>query len=487
VDLAKLIIEKTADGVEGNVELKITGPVAAWKSSDKSEGLEKRTTFAVADLPVTLWLEGLRVSSGLMDVKIDVSQGGEVLDKACLTLLACNLTAYHAPTWYPTWDRVKHKVPEDLEESQGVFAVANKNDTNSRRGVDLTEKTYMKQEVDLIQLHIAQPEPKKLQGEIRLRFLDLDNKNIDGTRTRVWKESAKLGGEETRRIFTTPQDWRQYGGVSMWLEGLEPSSRVRDIEIQTTYKGIVLDRVRATFVWVNFVGALHDNSDDVLATWPKIAGTPTETVLKKFDVDQPDPNKKVPKVGLTKHSPRGLKNVIAFKYRALPTGVGRKETKTAFVKFDSTRQLEAKAWVVRRPRPHVLPPKAFPKQDDDANDDDFENYGETNDPSPEGYLFAHDEPGPRLVLVNRGDIRQLWRLNAREFYRVKFDDHRPGERGRSVSGSRCSEKYEWRGAHTLVPRPFGGYMRWTRSTGDNREARGTNDIGPGRIDLPAKP
>ncbi len=240
----------------------------------------------------------------------------------------------------------------------------------------------------------------------------------------------------------SPDNW--------WVEISTYSTKIgKDgITIKAVCKGET-DNVAATGIWVEFVEALHNYSSTL---WSDIG----DETKKAIDA-------RGGKCGLAAPSGKyGLRNVIAFKFKVHPVGVGRGDT--SFVKFDDARQVEGKTWKKTGTKDaKILKPRSFPSKNEAANDDKKNNLGESNDPDSAGHIFAHDPPGPR-ELEAFSDILML-RYNFNEFIRVSFNNVRPkGGSGKTPQtvGSRCSPKYKWHVRHTFDK----VNEKWSRTTGD---------------------
>ncbi len=373
---------------------------------------------------------------------------------ALVGVLKCNLEVHDGLM-------SRRPVSEDEEETRGAFTIANLNDTDSDGKTDSDPKdTDVPGEKDLIRLVINKPEPADLRGTLLLSITG------DRKRVRTWESSDKRK-EDRRRKFNIRKikKWP----VTMWLEGLVPSTSIDGEEITLRYGRIELDKAKVTFVWVTFVEAKHDRSDKL---WKDI-GKPTKDVIDDLGG----------KVGLAAPSNTfGIRNVIAFKFKALPVGVGTARTKTGFVKFDNARQAEGKAWLKTGNTVRPISTRSFPARDDSVNDD-LSDHGETNTPNSSGHLFAVDGPGPPLRAI--ADLLMM-RANFREFFRVRFDDTKPSGGTRNapkIDGTRCSRKFDWHLRHTLKKNAAG---KWERTTGDVKE-KDENDIDKDHITVGTGP
>ncbi len=372
---------------------------------------------------------------------------------ALVGVLKCNLQVHDGLM-------SRKALSEDEEETRGAFTIANLNDTDSDGKKDSDPKDIdVPGEKDLIRLVINKPEPADLRGTLVLSITG------DRKRVRTWESSDKKK-EDRRRKFNIGKikKWP----VTMWLEGLQPSKSLDGEEITLRHGRIELDKAKVTFVWVDFVEAKHDRIDKL---W-KDTGEPTK---KLIDLLGGKVGLGAPGGGIV-----GIRNIIAFKFKALPVGVGTAKTKTDFVKFDSARQIEGKEWQEKGGELREIASFKFPTTDDSVNDDPSDR-AETNIPNAKGHLFTVDAPGARLRATAD---KEIWRENFREFFRVRFDDIKPSggtPKRPKIDGTRCSPKHEWHLRHTWRRR---GRI-WVRTTGDDKETP-ENDVGDKHITVRAR-
>jgi hypothetical protein len=90
IDLIKLIIEpKGKKASNCDVELIPDGNVSFWNNSDRT-GAITNLIFNSDDLPKTIWIEALDVSTQVKDIKIEAKVGNTIYDKVSATAIWCN-------------------------------------------------------------------------------------------------------------------------------------------------------------------------------------------------------------------------------------------------------------------------------------------------------------------------------------------------------------------------------------------------------------
>ena len=320
----------------------------------------------------------------------------------------------------------------DDEWGRGAVGVANLNDTDGDTRIDKTETGWTADycvlgEEDLVKLVIQQPQPATATGAIVLEITG------DGTKVTTWKSPGKAAGAQPDRSFPIgATTWP----VVVYLEGMEKSSKVGEVEIYIKHGARVLDRAKATFVWV-------EHTDEGLrkeSLWSDAKGVVRDLFNTHF----------LGRFGKIYWGPPAyVGHGVGFEFRVYPGGVWDLDG----VRFDVTRQVESHGWritggtVQADPGPMYWPGRtAFTALGptgnviDKANDDVSD--GDDNDNSPEdgnGKVYSIDAPG---LWSNDGALEQVvTRQNSLEFVRVSFGGTRPA--GDNTHGSRCSPKIGW--------------------------------------------
>jgi len=382
------------------------------------------------------------------------------------------------------------EVSEEKEETVGAFSVANLNNTDSDEhtvGDPPTTQPFIDKdedgsnaanqianEKDMIKVIIKKVTSETIAGSVTLEMTG------DGTKVKLWKKQTKEDGLETDREWTVAS--LPDGGLVRWIEGLDKSGTVRDIDVVLKKKGAgggfadgaQLDKAKLTFVWTEQSGFERWERTYVQLTtvepwktaWKNVTDPPKGPLKDIFDG-----------TGLKARKPvgtGGFHNVMVMKFKIEPQGVENEPG----VKFDVSRQ---RASNVKFEAPagtwHTVEQTAWPSNDEDANDDSG-NVDESKVPNADHEIFVFDPPG--LDNFPLGSVKVLFRANYREYLRVRFDGQRPTSGGDSSTwGARCSPKYDWHVIHTLIP---DGATMYKRDTGDAAQSA-SNEIKAGHISL----
>jgi hypothetical protein len=376
-----------------------------------------------------------------------------------------NLTIYNGPRA----NRMGGMPVNDAdEETIGAFTVANLNDTDGdgiRDNVDDNgippDPSKGEPEIDLIALDIDKPVPD--QGGM----VDL---YTTPTMVRLWEEPWK---ETEITLDTHGNGWLATSELpkTVWVEILNPSVELRDVEITAYYPSTHLssDTVKVTGVWATMTAVEHDTKDaaELFAPgtpWQHMT-TPPRDRLEQFWGG----------TGLRPVMPAGVFNSIAMQFTLQPQGV---ET-VSFVHFDLTRRRERSACFLDPSGAILAHTQAFfPDMNERANDDGTEE-DESGQPNASGEVFSIDGPGVFLGAPPPGAALFVFRGNFEEFVRVAFGEDVSGD---GLRGTRASDKFLWHCRHRLVDQ--GG--AWARTTGDQQETD-QNDIGGTHIVIGTSP
>ena len=330
-------------------------------------------------------------------------------------------------------------ISEEKEETEGAFTVANLNDTDSDEVIDNVDNEVKKaanaeagveDEVDLMKLVVTGPNTGRMKVTV-----------ISGN-VEFWEKSTKetKKAKEGNAIFIEGTDLPK----TLWVEATDHSSAVRDIELRLGWESPDqsltddLDTVKATAIWAMntevrnaTTQTLWDEVDDVnmLANWNHGYGG------DHFGIHYED-------------APVGIGYSIGFQFTVFPTDIGDESS----IKFDVTRQAEAKIWrLYPFPPPDIDPPpepvpveepqEIFFPDGDMANDNvDQPVADRDNDNTPTNdHIHSMDSPGRGTREADAEEY--IFRANFCEFVRVKVDGQQPT--GNVLFGSRCSPKKNW--------------------------------------------
>ena len=133
---------------------------------------------------------------------------------------------------------------------------------------------------------------------------------------------------------------------------------------------------------------------------------------------------------------------IGFEFTVLPPGIGDEKD----VKFDITRQVYRILWVKNKKWESYI--KYAPKMD--IPNDDFKGQSSDNTPKND-HIYSIDVPS--ITANPKDDLEIVYRMNCKEFVRVRFDGRTDwhdnvDEEGEPIGGnvdlgSRCSKKVKW--------------------------------------------
>ncbi len=357
------------------------------------------------------------------------------------------------------------EISEENEESRGAFGVANLNDSDSDGTADSPTDNSITGEKDMIKVIIKKVTDASMSGSVTLTITG------DGSSVKLWKSENKTAGEETTRSWSIGStNWP----VTFWVEGLQKSSSVRNIEV-VLKKGVdELDKAKLTFVWATQTAVEHDRKTAAqllaAADWINMTTPP-----KNYFTGSPPPRDGTGLLPNPVANP-AIRNVIAMKYKLEPTGLWSEG-----IRWDITRHKESKTWGGTKQGGSIQwdPPttSSFPSNDETANDDQ-RDLDESSAPNAAYEMFVEDSP----AVISTGPYDYvLYRGNFREFVRVRLDAIKPsgGSAASPVqNGSRASARYLWHCRHR-VENVLGTLVR---DSGDSPETN-TNDIAPGHITI----
>jgi len=375
------------------------------------------------------------------------------------------------------------EISEEKELSRGAFGVANRNDTDGDGRMDKDETganpdNQIANEKDMIKVIIKKVTDETIAGDVALTITG------DGTKTELWKAESKAGGKETARswaITSLP--------VTVWVEGLDKSAAVRDIEVVLKKKGAgggfadgaELDKAKLTFVWATSAGVEHDRktADQLLAddAWKNMTDPPRFRFAHLPGI----PPFRDGTGLLPVNNIQGVRNGIVTKFKIEPANVWNEPGVT----FDASRQAEGRWWDKSGAtwKEDQSMRRTWPSGDEEANDEPEPTNEDTDDsrrPNNSGEHFQQDAPG--VANPSAYADESCLRYNFRDYIRVRFDGTEPN--GNKTDGSRCSDKYDWHCRHRWEKDAASG--KWKRTTGDNQESD-SNDIGANHITVGTEP
>jgi len=316
-------------------------------------------------------------------------------------------------------------VPDDKEVSRGAVTVANLNDTDGDGTKDSADGK-VSGEKDLLKLVIEKPANIPNVDKMKLSI------SGDGAKTKLWKKPDKDTEEKRREFPVGETTWP----VTVWIEGLQTSGAVKDITVQITHAGKVLDEAKITFIWARKTGFKNKPAD---ALWAD-AGNPLRNTFNttyggKFGKQFAGP-------------PVNVQYAMGMEFTVEPSGAGS----LAGVVFDVTRQAKNEDWQTNAAGNLFvkwLPWKAHATSGakiDESNDDSSQTE-ESNTPVG-NHIYSIDGPG----FPNNGAAAQVvLQANFYEFVRVRFDGQVLA--GENTDGSRCSDKALWRAFFWVERKP----------------------------------
>jgi hypothetical protein len=462
------------DGV--SLQISHSENLALWRSQDK-EPLDLTYAFtaegAPSNVPDEIYVEGIELGEGTVTWELiaptEEYPGGEVVasDVVKFTVIDVNLRIYHGPKGDGS---PGDPVPDGDEETIGAFTVANLNDTDGDGVRDDVDDNGIP------------PDPAKGRPEIDLIRLDIEllgpdpggAVNIETSQgmVRLWQEREKQNEIPLdmygNTFFNTSELPKE-----VWVEIVTPSSQLRDVVI-TAYCGKeprAADTVNATGVWATLTAAEHDTKSAAQLFAP---GTPWEHMS-----DPPRPiavmqgGTGLRPIPLQSPTMDWAGNAIWLRYTVTPPGIQY----AGAPEFDLTSRAEANvwrlngSWEIARETEKTRYPEPNEEPNDDAKDDDESPWPDVN-----RHMFYVDAPGVENT-VAPGVTYAVGYFNFEAYARVSFDGMDPA--GNQVRGTRASPKVQWHTYHTLRD---DGTGHWERTSGDDPEIAGQNEVGLGPID-----
>jgi hypothetical protein len=409
--------------------------IDVYENQDRTNPINSGQTYALSALPQTLYVEGDEASGQPRDIemKLSYSKGGataeDVVKLTVADVVTVDVEAYNG--------QGGSMVPEPDEETKGVFTVANLNDTDADSQQDSPNDYDVPGEKDLLKIVLKKPDPD-CGGSVTLSLTG------DGTKTKVWKSSTKAAGVENARQFTTaslPQE--------LWVEGLQKSTQLRDVEIKLQYQSGTAtfeDKAKATFIWAEKTNFRN-------------TGTSLSPDADGEDISESFRDTYASHLGLyIAPFPVAVHNAMEMEFTVFPAGIGSE----AAVRFDVTRQVKSRAWLIDVGVPFGPSVVDFPTggdADEKPNDDTYVD-DEDNEPT-NNHIYSIDAPG-YWTYVADSNFRMVLRT-FREFVRVKFNGTFANDE--TIEGSRCSPREPWHSI-TYIKRGPGPDWIWERDYAD---------------------
>lgn len=330
-------------------------------------------------------------------------------------------------------------------------------------------------EVDLMRLLIHRPEPSMEGDTVTLK--------VNSGNVRLWEQSTRFGLFEMAGnareipVDTIPED----GGLELWVEVVDQSQSLQDIELELKYKNIS-DFVRATGIWVKqeAIEIKHHNTDKA---WSQLLDPKLDPPhpVNAFHSVLNDTFGLSPLSG-TVAGNAVFSNNIGFRFIVGPVGIEDPKYRE-IVHFDITRRRDTKLWeqvtgaglpFMEEEQNKVVMPlhtEELPNDDDpselDADESDY--------PLSDRSMFSLDAPA---ISAAAGTVR-VAKHNFDEWLRISFGDS-PEPEDNAVAGSRASEYIAWH-SRTRISRD----LTVTRRDPDDGHETNSNDVAPEHIELTA--
>lgn len=372
---------------------------------------------------------------------------------------------------------------DSLENSQGVFTVANWNDTNGNTTEDdylsdnpVTATPAGRDEVDFIPIRINQPVPMPdPTGDVTLSFY---NTSVNSAAfTNIWSSSVKGtllaqgAGVKAPTTYSIEAQDIPAGGLTVWAELTRPSVSQRDYLFTLTY-GQFDDSANATAVWatVTAIVTAQQTGAEIAAQFPDMDPQLAARVSDGGGTGQQGPFQNgADNLGFGKGAGMGM--VIQY---TIQPGYGPNDPtwESQGVYFDATRQLNSYGWDQANPGGSYVPVnyEPWPAKVELPNDDAGEK-DESSIVTAENHFYARDRPGVTSYFATQND--RILQQNCQDFLRVGTNGSDP--KGDVEAGSRCSEYQPWYARVDLDKDPKTGVWSW--------DPTGKNDIGTGNVQL----
>lgn len=351
-------------------------------------------------------------------------------------------------------------IPDADEYIIGSATIANLNDTDGDEIIDGDVKEIEitshngrgeTNDKDLIRLSLRRPNGSLNNEEVKLSFPK------GGSKIKLWKFRNKM--EAAKLIYKCSEL-----PIDVFVEALQPSESVRDIEIKMDYK-TQSDIVSITAIWVEFKKSWHtrcpfnDPSCDQGTANP-VAGA-NSGILSNMSGEI---NNTINSVRNSKDGSRfghGYNGVIVvngvnkdnnfggrilFEFNVLPK-LSESEYQDLGINFDCTRRKHVREFYSNHgDAPMLKFEEAFPFQYDSASDDNNNNINDEDNSPSDGLIYSWDAPGiTNLISPNLfNDIAfKAQRLFFQEYVRVNIGEAVPGIGANGLIGSRSSTKVGW--------------------------------------------
>lgn len=326
---------------------------------------------------------------------------------------------------------------------KGAVTIANLNDTDGDGIVDVDDDDVVassigRNEVDLIKL-VIKKQGNDATGNVILR-------KISGN-VRLWESPTKgssinldINGEVSYPISELEK--------TIYIEAIEASSNLRDIEFHLFYNGELKDKVRATAVWVTRTREWRENTVTPIPNTSDLPNCNGHHLRKSLNERWISENQQRygfggfytgQVAGDNSALNKRIGGRILFEFFISPLGAEE------LVKFDVTRQKKVRGYKMKL-FSNTFEQFAnidFPYEEDldneKPNDDTNHNTDEDNIPS-EQLIYSADIPSNQLLEPN--DVAFVVnKIAFHEFVRVLLFD--PPQHDELVRGSRASNVTDW--------------------------------------------
>lgn len=220
-DLVAITIDKlpkegsvTFSVAQGGDKVRVWEPAAG--NANLKGGVVNSKSYQAADLPKKLWVEGIKASGALRDVRLEVKDD----DSGCTSVLLVTVVEVDLKASMHDRSGGYVSVPEADEEKRGAFVAVNTDDDNADGTLDVDqrpvpgEKNLLRLDVDI--------QPKPASGIVTVQA------TAGADKVRAWLEPTKgtaldLSGGIRVSASALPKTY--------WIEAAGPSGNLRDVEL----------------------------------------------------------------------------------------------------------------------------------------------------------------------------------------------------------------------------------------------------------------
>jgi len=256
-DLVEISISIEPDGLPGKVGFGVgpelySGCVKVWSHPDKQNQILPTnegsyvTEFSASALPKTMYVEGIS----------HTPQGAVIIDTVYRPMKGKNLDHEYIQISIVDVEMYMENVIDGCiteELFPGGFISLNDDDDNNNEIPDKDESGPITDEDDLVKLTLEKVQPETVTGPITLQA-------TGGSKIKIWESETKGGSPITLpKTYSTPTDLP----TELWIEGVDTSSTVRDIELVFDYSGHPFDdKIKMTVLQVDIdMDGVSDNKE----------------------------------------------------------------------------------------------------------------------------------------------------------------------------------------------------------------------------------